>query len=620
MSLPPTDQLLKALWKKDPAVWLELYGRIKATDPTKEKLVLNYLQRKILAVWRRCEELGIPCRIIALKPRQKGCSTISGGLCYWLQRARKVSTCIIGGEYSQTENLWNNIVKHFHQNDPCDWGNTGTINARVARWSHGSEMAPETANDPNAGRSGTYQFLLVTELGRWAEKGVANASEVLAGILKCVKPFPGTTVIMESTAGGASGEFYERYQDALPAERFLAGEMPEPGGYISVFAPWFEFYDSAIRLTPAQKDEIQRTLDAEPWYKGEADLIRRLAHNNIRGRPQLGDTDHGFDLWEQLAWRRYAIRQDCKRDLDEFNQDYPESPEVAFMRSGRVFFNQFGLSRLRDLITAKTPAEGMLEIQPGATTPMWRPVATSLEANFQMWERPTPNRRYLISVDPATGKIEPGSKDPDCHAVLVLRQGYHDPGAGWVRPAVVARIRPPCRWEISLLAEQVWLLARFYGGPAGCLIVPEVNMDRGLIELLKLKNAQIAHRTVMNKDERRLTADLGAETTGVSRGLWLDGLATAVREYDRDGDGIDVWCPHLIDQMGTFVIKDSGRAEHESGKHDDDVLSLAIGLAHLASATILTEQAFVRAIPPDILAQRATHQSRYGGNGAAGLS
>jgi hypothetical protein len=45
LPLPPTDQLLKSLWKKDPAVWLELYGRIKAKDPAKEKLVLNYLQR-----------------------------------------------------------------------------------------------------------------------------------------------------------------------------------------------------------------------------------------------------------------------------------------------------------------------------------------------------------------------------------------------------------------------------------------------------------------------------------------------------------------------------------------------------------------------------------------------
>lgn len=604
-----STSLLKSLWKKDPAVWLELFGRIKAKDPAKEKLVLNYLQRKMLAVWRRCEELGIPCRIISLKPRQKGCTTLSGGLCYWLQRARKVSACIIGGQYSQTENAWK-ITQNYHKYDPCDWGNTGAINARAAKWSNDSEMVPETARDYDAGRSGTYQFLLATELGRWSEDGAANASEVLSGILKCVPSIPGTTVILESTAKGKSGEFHDRYQDALPAERFLAGEMPPPGGYVSVFAPWFEFDDSAFRLTPAQKDEMQRTLDAEPWYRGEADLMRRMAHNNIRGRPQLGETDHGFDVWEQLAWRRYAIREDCKRDIDLFNQDYPESPEVAFLSSGRLFFNQFGLNRLRDLITAKTPAEGVLEMQPGATLPMWRPVSTALEANFLVWERPAAHRRYLIAVDPATGKIEPGSDDPDCHAVLVLRQGYQDPVAGWVRPAVVARVRPPCRWAISVLADQVWLLARYYGGPAGCLIVPEVNMDRGLIELLKLKNAQIAHRTVMNKDEHRLTADLGAETTSVSRGLWLDGLATAVREYDREGDGIDIWCSHIIGEMGTFVTKDSGRTEHENGKHDDDVLALAIGMAHLASATILPEQAFVRSLPPDLAAHRARQQSR----------
>lgn len=619
MTLEAAAPLLADIFRKAPGPFLEVFGRIRAKDPTKDRILLNYLQRKMHAVWELCERLGIPCRMIVLKPRQKGCTTFSGGLCYWVLRRRKTSACVIGGEYSQTFNAWR-IIQNYHAQDTFNWDNTGTINAKRGQFSNGSELFPETAKDRDAGRSATIQFLLATEAARWSEEGVANAAEVLSGILKCVPLLAGTTVILESTAKGRSGDFYERWKDAFSADRFLAGETPPPGAYIAVFAPWFEFSDSAIPLTPAQKDEIQRTLDAEEWYHGEAELMRRLAHNNLSGRPQLGETDHGHDIWEQLAWRRYAIKEECKRSIDKFNQDYPESPDVAFLFSGRAYFNQFGLRRLRDGIASKPYTDGILEIQPGGSTPQFRQGASARENFFRVWEKPRVGHRYLVTIDPATGTLEPGAEDPDAHAVLVLRAGYFDPSGAWIKPAVVARIIPPCRWAISILAEQVWLLARYFGGPRGCLITPEANMDRGLIELLKQVGAQISHRKVWNKEESRITADLGFQTTEKSRGLILDKLDRAVREWDADGDGLDLWCEHAITQMETFVIKNSGRAEHEDGKHDDDVLALAIGIEHLPGATPLPEHAVTRPVPADILAQRAAQQGRYGGNGAAGLS
>jgi hypothetical protein len=41
---------------------------------------------------------------------------------------------------------------------------------------------------------------------------------------------------------------------------------------------------------------------------------------------------------EQLAWRRWAIRSQLGGDPDSFDQEYPESAEVAFLSSGRPFF------------------------------------------------------------------------------------------------------------------------------------------------------------------------------------------------------------------------------------------------------------------------------------------
>ena len=604
------DPMLKEIWRTDPGAWAEVYGRIRAKDRSKEKLRLNYLQRKVLAVWRRCKQLGIPCRIIILKPRQKGSSTISGLLCYHTMRAEPTSACVIGGEYSQTANLWK-IIKNYQTKDAFDgWDNEGSIGDKKGAFTNGSDLTPETAKDREAGRSGTYQFLLATEVARWAEEGVANAADVLAGILKCVPTIASSCIIIESTAAGASGDYYERWNDALDAEDFLAGTMPEPGDYIRVFAPWFEFDDSGFRLTPEQKDHIEKTLDQQEWYRGERDLIRRFAHNNIRGRPQLGVSDHGLDVWEQLAWRRYAIRKECKRDVDIFNQDYPETPKVAFLASGRQVFLRAGLNHLREnCVPAFTPTYGVLERRTEGSLPAWRKT-TEHDATFIVWERPTPYKRYLISCDPMTGAVAPGNKDPDRHAVFVLRAGYQDSQRGWVKPAVVARIKPPCTWDIPQLTEQVWRLAQYYGGTSGCLIVPEVNQDRGMIELLKLKHAQIVKRTIINKSESKETIELGFYTTGSSRGMIIETLAEAIREYDTEGNGIDVPCPHAIDELWAFVAKKNGRQEHDDGHHDDDVLSIAMGFAHLDQATVLPPPPVHQSIPADMQAAVARHAAQ----------
>ncbi len=609
-----TNHLLKALWRTDPGAWAELYGRIRAKDRSKEKLQLNYLQRKVLAVWRRCQEQGIPCRIIILKPRQKGSSTISGLLCYHTMRRTNTSACVIGGEYSQTSNLWK-IIQNYHAKDTFDaWGNTGKIGDHIAKFTNGSEMVPETARDREAGRSGTFQFLLATEVARWTEEGCAAAADVLAGILKCVPTIPASCVIIESTAAGASGDYYERWNDAMDEADFLAGQNPDPGKYIRIFAPWFEFDDSAFRLSPQQKDEIQRSLDAQEWYHGEQELIRQFAHNNYRDRPQLGLTDHGYDVWEQLAWRRYAIRHECKRDVDIFNQDYPESAKVAFLKSGRQVFLRAGLNFIRDTRLPTFRLQfGVLERPNENELPAWR-ATSEKDATFIVFERPTPLHRYLISVDPMTGAIAPGNKDPDRHSIGVLRAGFFDSQRGWVRPALVARIKPPCFFDIPQLTEQVWSLAQHYGGMHGCLIVPEVNMDRGLIELLKLKGANIAKRTIINKAESKETIDLGFYTTTSSRGMIIDSLARAIREYDVENDGIDIPCHHALGELETFITKKNGRQEHEDGHHDDDVLMLAIGHAHLDQATRMPPPPTHLSIPSDMrgAVQRAQTQGMRG--------
>lgn len=598
----------QAVMRENTGAWFEVHGRIADKAGNIVRPQLNYLQLCVERLVAFCEAHGLPCRILILKPRQKGSTTYSGANIYHRLRRRRTSACIIGGQYSQTQNAWK-IVDLYNTHDAFEWGNEGTVNQERGKWSHGSELVPETARDYDAGRSGTFQALLATEVARWAEEGAAKARDVLAGILKCVPPLPDTLVILETTAKGASGDFYERWGRARSLEDFMAN--PVPGDFVRIFAPWFEFEDSALRLTPEQKDEIRKTLDAEEWYRGEQELIDAYG-NNDGGTTRLGGSVTGYDVWEQLAWRRWAIENECERDVEVFNQDYPDTPENAFLRSGRRRFNNAGLAYLAKRKATRRARLGVLEEQSGsAGGVVWRETTAS-EATVQVWEQPMEGRRYLISADTMTGASQTTGADPDCHSVLVLRQGWHESGRGWHPPAVVARLAPPCRWDIDILEAAVWRLSLYYGGnPQGCLIVPEVNMDRGMIELLKLRGARIYERRQYNRREDRMTGALGWQTNSTTREAMIERLARAIREYGRDGEGIEVWCPHIIAELENFIVKDNGRSEAESGWHDDDVLSLAIGLETLNGATPYVLPRLRRPLPRDLQESEARSRARH---------
>lgn len=591
-----------AIWH-DAGAWWESYGKIWPKDRSRGLIIpkQNYLQAKIQAVIAKLEELGLPQRIIGLKPRQKGSTTYFAAVDYCHMRRKAAHACVIGGQYSQTREIWE-MLRTYQANDSFDWGNTGEINTKEGNWSNGSRLKPETAGDALAGIAGTYQVLHATEVARWSRYGVANAGEVLANILKCVPLISDTLVILESTAEGASGTFYDRWLQAIDAEDFLGGKVAlQPGQYVRVFAPWFEFNDSAAKLTPTLKKQIQSTLDSEEEYQGEQDLIDRYGRND-NGKLRLGQSVTEFDQWEQLAWRRWAIREECKRDKAIFDRDYPHSWQDAFMKSGNLRFNATGLSVLRKRINQRTALPGMLEDKTGRLG--FRGTERG-EATVIIYEKPSPGRRYLLSVDPMTGASQVSGEDPDMHGVFVIRAGYYDNMGQWTKPATAARI-VPCRWDIDVLEKQIWNMARYYGGRSGCKIVIEMNMDRGLTELLKQRGADLYQRQIFNQREFKLTDALGFQTNPKTRENLIESMAEAIREWDTPGNGIDIFDTHAIEQCENFVVTQSGHSQAAEGFHDDDVLAIALGLHLIEHGTNFFPERLPDHLPPDLRAIQGT--------------
>ncbi len=176
-----------------------------------------------------------------------------------------------------------------------------------------SEYRVETAADRNAGRGMTIQNLHCSEVARWP----GEVSETLAGLRAAVPPQG--EIVLESTANGAAGAFYEEWQRA-----------PETG-YIRHFFPWWwehEYRRPAIG--PALNDE-------------EAVLARRFGLNG-----------------EQIAFRR-EMRADFG---SRFAEEFPEDPVTCFLASGECVFELAAIEqRLCELAEpAESADNGCLQV------------------------------------------------------------------------------------------------------------------------------------------------------------------------------------------------------------------------------------------------------------------
>jgi len=371
---------------------------------------------------------------------------------------------------------------------------------------------------------------------------------------------------------------------------------------------------------------VEETLDAESWYFGERELIARYGEPGPMGTRLGGEV--AATVWEQLAWRRGIIRNVCsRRGLDEFAQEYPANPLEAFRASGAPVFDYEGIMVLDEGL--RTEGEGMengkWKMENGVIEQDRRPesgpfrqaqgpepvegdrreefgpsgegVATGFfpfrspvsgfrfrhtseaEAQVQRWEAPIPGCRYIVSVDPTkTAEIVMGTGERDRNSVLVLRDGFMDTRGRWHVLKLVARVRPPNQWEDAPLARLVAALAGHYGG---ALIVVESNLGSGLITRLRDEHrCDLYGREHLDAVNHMKSKTYGWNTDASTRRHAVSTLQEYIREQR-----IEILCPNVIAELKTFVFNSQGRAEAAAGSHDDDVMSLAIGLACLPQAT-----------------------------------
>lgn len=558
--------LHKAAVQWDTAAWMETCGKI--ADASGDIIDLercNEFQREVSNIVAYCHEKERPCRIIILKPRRRGSSTVSVAAGYRRLNARRGTGCIAGGAHFQGKKLFK-MLEIYAQHDRADPGTCNVLDT-TARFANGSEMDRITLANPSAGRAGGYQFLVITEMAFLSEEGVADAASVVSGLIKTVQYVPDSIIILESTANGASGDYYERWQKAIPFEEFQSGR----NGFIRVFYPWFAFSD--LRMPPNSEGiETEADLDAE-----ERALKEKW----------------NLDL-EQVAWMRWSVREECSGDFGKFCEDYPFDSESAFRSSGRARFDGEIMNAWARRAKYQIFETGFLHRQEHDRKVGF---ARSMDGSgdIMVWERPKEGFAYVVACDPATGESQTVGADPDASSILVFRQAYVDSVTREVVPAkLVARVIPPFFGDDDVVAGHIDRLSAFYGR---CIVALEVNQGLQVLRCLKDAGVPLYKRIVPSAKTKAKEEQYGFKLTSADqRRTVIEGLAAAIRE-----DRLDIPCPHVCAELKTFVVDKNGRAAASSGHHDDDVMCLAMAWEILPLSTTYVYPVKRDIDPPDMV-------------------
>ena len=492
---------------------------IKNKSGQVQRLKLNPPQEKLYEAVRNLDRAGKPIRIIILKARQEGFSTLTEALIFHgAVTHRNREALIVAHREDATSNLFRMSKRYFDLLDEPMKPMLKASNARELVFENPSKNPKErekrpglrsrircvTAGGKGIGRSDTLQYVHISEYAFWPD-GAGGKAETLLGILQAVPAEAGTMVVIESTANG-----YDDFKSMW--DRAVAGE----NDFTPLFFAWFENPEYRKPVSPGTE-----------WTAEEKELQERYG---------LED--------EQLSWRRWCIQNNCGGDVSKFHQEYPSNAEEAFLHSGEGVFDneqvQARMERCTDPI-----ARGRIE------DGRW---IEKEQGEICIYEKPETGVPYVIGGDTA-------GEGSDWFTGIVINN---------VSGRIVATLRR--QYSEPEYVKQVRELGRMYNN---ALLSIEANFStypNAKLQELNYPKLYVREREDVYTGE--LHKSFGFRTTPQTRPRMIAQLVEVFQDHpefftDRA----------LLKEMLTFVYNEDHRPEAMVGKHDDMVMAAAIAYA-----------------------------------------
>ena len=256
-----------------------------------------------------------------------------------------------------------------------------------------------------------------------------------------------------------------------------------------------------------------------------------------------------YDLtYEQLNWRRHTIANKCQGDEELFMQEYPSTPEEAFIASGRPKFSIPALKKYQTI--TREPKRGYLQY--GSDGKVF--FIADKKGYVSIWKEPQSDVLYCIGADVAEG-LEKG--DYSCGVVGNVKT--FDIDAMWHG-----------RIDADLFGEELVKLAKYYNDA----YLGVENNNHGLTTLSTIKKKEywnLFFTKTYDKIADTMTQKLGWTTSSRTKPFMIDKLAEFVREMY-----LGIYSDLIISEMFTYIIEANGATNAQEGCFDDTVMATAI--------------------------------------------
>lgn len=493
--------------------YIESFLKIKNKDSKIIPFKLNTPQQRLYDVIKEQKEKHKPVRIIILKARQMGFSTLTEAILFKETVTKhNVNAGIIAHVEEATTNLFTMSKLYYSELPDEIKPQLLNSNAKELIFNNregtglNSKIRCMTAGSTGVGRSGTYNILHLSEYAFWQ----GDKKTILNGLVQTVPNNENSMIIIESTANG-----YEHFKEIWDSA------TRKENDYIPVFIGWNELPEYSMEYTGF-------TLTSEEKKLQEV---------------------YGLSL-EQLTWRRWCIRNNCQNDINLFKQEYPINPYEAFLSTGTHYFNA---RILQDRIAViESPKKiGYFRYSYSNEKIESYEWIDDPDGFIKIYEDVEARKPYVIGGDTSgegsdyfTGHVLDNTNGKQ---VAVLRREFD---------------------EVEY-TRQIYCLGMYYNN---ALLGIEANFSTYPIR--ELERLGYTYQFVREEEDTytgKLAKRLGFKTSSISRPRILAGLQTIVLEHSNLLNDKDT-----MEEMLVFVRNEKGRPEAKEGEHDDLVMGLAI--------------------------------------------
>lgn len=517
----------KVLITKDPFILIEDgHLTIKTKGAGMKRFVPNRAQRRVIDQIRAAWKAGKPIRLLILKARQLGISTLIEAILYALTgQKNNINSLIISDDKDGADYIFEMSKLYQEQLNPLFRPKEKKSNQKKLEFDgiH-SQILIDTAANPEAGRGSTLQLVHLSEYAFFKK-----AKELMLGLSQAVPTLPQTMIIKETTANGFN--FFKDEWDAA---------INGLSDYIPIFIPWYWGDDYRMEINEAFKvgdPSLGETTEDEFWLKNKMN-------------------EEGMDfIEERLNWRRWCIRNNCNGKVSNFRQEYPSTDYEAFVASGDTYFDKPALvdmlERLPQVVSFNAD---IVEVNNGFE------LRRNTEGVFTFFEQPESNGKfygdYTVAGDCASGTgldfcyLE-GCRKSDGKTIAV----YHG------------------KCEPDEMEQLAYLLGNYLN--EALVAIENEKFGFAVNNGLKKRYGNLYRQDVVNTVDGGVNTKFGWETTSITRPMMIANLAEDIRQGARS-----IPFKKAIMECFTFVRNpETKKVEAEEGCNDDCVMTMAINSA-----------------------------------------